>query len=99
LCARVTIIEAVKMDMNTNKTGIEQKLVQDTSAVSFGGSTGKGRCTKKRSRKTADGHIEPYKSGGRTFYRYRRGIDEPEYLGTAEYVRQAVKEFREGAGR
>ncbi|MDD5338188.1 MAG: hypothetical protein PHG35_02085 [Dehalococcoidales bacterium] len=81
--------------MNTNKTSIKQKMVQETPPISFGGGNGKERRTKKRSRKTAEGHIEPYKSGGRTFYRYRRGVDAPEYLGGAELIRRAVKEFKE----
>jgi hypothetical protein len=76
--------------MNTNKPDKNNKLVHLTPSVSLETVTPKKGCTKKRVRNKAEGHIEPYRSSGRIFYRYRRGRDKPVYLGTAKQILKAV---------
>lgn len=53
-----------------------------------------GNCTKhsgKRIRRLKDPRIEPYRTGGKLYYRYRRGIDQPIHLGNADYILRKVK--------
>lgn len=53
-------------------------------------------CNKKRIRRIADPHIEPYRVHGEIYYRYRRGTDRPIYLGTADSILRAVREKKNG---
>lgn len=80
--------------MVTSGKGEVKNFVQKSAPVSYGVAAPVKPCKKKRIRYVADPHIEPYKTGGRTYYRYRRGTAPPEHLGTADYIRQAVREKR-----
>lgn len=77
--------------MDTNKSTTGQILVQDDPlGTSDLPAIVKAR-NKKRIRRMADPHIESYKVGNLTYYRYRRGEDRPIYLGTADGILRAVK--------
>jgi hypothetical protein len=77
--------------MNTNKTNNQENLVQVIPPASLKEDGAKKLRTKKRARHKAEGHIEHFKVHGSTFYRYRRGTDMPVYLGTAENIRDKMK--------
>lgn len=67
-----------------------QKLVQDTSPPSYGDIPSISPCTKKRVRRVADPHLEARKINGHVYYYYRRGVDTPVYLGTADSILEVV---------
>jgi len=48
-------------------------------------------CTNTGGRPLAEAHIESCLSGGRRYYRYRRGTEKPIHLGTADAILRAVK--------
>jgi hypothetical protein len=68
-----------------------EKLVQDTPIVSLDIPVSKTPRTKKRIRRIADPHLEGRKINGSLYYYYRRGIDKPIYLGSADAILRAVK--------
>jgi len=78
----MTQIEAGEKDVD--------KLVQVPDPLSLEDVTSKKSSNKKRIRRIADPHIESYKSGGSVYYRYRRGEDEPIYLGSATSILKAM---------
>lgn len=51
----------------------------------------RGNKPKNRAVTRAKGHIEERQIGKGKFYYYRRGIDKPVYLGTAEYILEKVR--------
>ncbi|OGO00986.1 MAG: hypothetical protein A2Y58_03175 [Chloroflexi bacterium RBG_13_51_52] len=81
------------MDTNNNTTG--QKLVQDEPLGTNDLPALVAACNKKRIRRIAEPHIESYTSNGQQYYRYRRGSDQPIYLGTAESILAAIMEIME----
>jgi hypothetical protein len=50
----------------------------------------------RRVRYLSDPVIEPYKTDGKTYYRYRHGDDPVIHLGTAGGILQAVLYLRQG---
>lgn len=53
----------------------------------------KGSPSRKPVSKLKPAHIQKYtRPNGMVFYCYRRGVDKPIYLGTAETILKAVKE-------
>lgn len=75
--------------VNTNKTGDLEKLVQDIPLGSYDTEVPETTCTKKRAyriRRVADPRLEQVKVKGRVYYRFRRGVDTPIYMGDAETV-------------
>jgi hypothetical protein len=82
--------------MVTNKNGNGKKFLQVSTPDSLAVDMPLKTCKKKRIHYVADPHIEPYKKYGRTYYRYRRGIDPPVHLGTADFILNAVTICRAG---
>lgn len=78
------------MDTNNNTTGLN--LVQVDPLGTNDLPVLVKACNKKRIRRIAEPHIESYVSSGQQYYRYRRGTDQPIYLGTAESILAAVME-------
>ena len=52
------------------------------------------KSTNKRITRQAEPHIRPHKVKGRLYYTYCRGMDKEAYLGTPEFILEAVLEKR-----
>lgn len=72
--------------MDTNKSIEQNNFVQERPINSYELEVPKNPCTKKRIRRVADPHIEPYHTGGRLYYRYRCGERRPVHLGSADSI-------------
>jgi hypothetical protein len=82
-----------EFERGENKGG---NLVQDPDPLSFGDMVTKTSSTKKRIRRVAEPHIEKRRVHGRDYYYFRRGIDAPVYLGTAERILWCVRGMTSG---
>lgn len=72
-------------------------LLQDRVPFSYGTSPHKKGCNKSRVRRIAEPHLEPRRVHGRVYWYYRRGVDPPVYLGTADAILKAVNDSRAGS--
>ena len=67
-----------------------KKLLQETAGGSLLDTPRHGTCNKP-GRPLAQPHLEPRTVNGKTYWYYRRGIDPPIYLGTADTILKKVK--------
>lgn len=77
------------VEIKAKQSGVEE-MVQVNPIYSFGLLPRKEPRTKKRIRRIAEPHLEARRVNGKVYYRYRRGIDKPIYLGDADKVLTAV---------
>lgn len=68
-----------------------QKLGQNATSFSYGGSTAKPPRPNGQIKRFAEPHIEHKKNKGKLYYYYRRGTDRKIYLGTADDILKAVQ--------
>ena len=87
------------MENNTHEINNSVKLLQDRPPLSFGVSPRKEPCNNKPIKRIADPHIEAGKRKGKNYYYYRRGVDAPIYLGTADSILKAVQLAKLATGK
>lgn len=80
---------------------VEVKKAKGKKLVKVKGFTRHGIRHAKSTRliRIAEPHIRHHKVNGKLFYYYCRGIDPEEYLGTADFIRDAVYAMRDSINK